>query len=77
MYNYAKELTMLGVANGKRSLLFTRGGLMNYPAIENNTSIIQVMSRADDAKGATYVWDEIKKLYNKNWDSYISNARLN
>ena len=76
MYNYANTLTMLGVANGKRSSLFTLGGLVNYPAIENNNTIVAVMSRANDAKGATYVWNEMKDLYDKNWSTYMSNARL-
>lgn len=76
MYNFANSLTMLGVANGKRSSLFTTGGLMNYPAIENNNTIISVMSRASDYKDADYVWGEMVKLYDKNWSTYMSNARL-
>lgn len=76
MLNYANSLTMLGVAIGKRSSLFTIGGLVNYPVIENNNFIISVMSRGDDPKGATYIWKEMKSLYEKNWDIYLSNARL-
>lgn len=76
MYTFANSLTMLGVANGKRSSLFTTGGLMNYPAIENNNTIISVMSRASDYKDAEYVWGEMIKLYNKDWSAYMSNARL-
>ena len=76
MYNYANSLTMLGVSSGKRSVLFTLGHLVNFPPIENNTFIVSVMSRASDPGNASYVWGEMKKLYEKNWSTYLSNARL-
>ena len=76
MYNYANSLTMLGVANGKRSSLFTVGGLVNYPAIDNNNTIISLMSRPSDYKDAEYVWGKMVELYNKDWQTYMTNARL-
>ena len=75
MYDYANSLTMLGVANGKRSSLFTTGGLMNYPAIGSD-SIIKLISQNDSPKHFVGVWEEIKKLYEKDWSTYLSNARL-
>ena len=77
MYNYANTLTMLGVANGKRSSLFTTGGLMNYPAIENgNNMIVATMSRRDNPLDADGVWAQMTSIYEKNWATYLSNARL-
>lgn len=77
MYNYANTLTMLGVANGKRSSLFTTGGLMNYPAIENgNNMIVATMSRHDNPLDADGVWAQMTSIYEKNWATYLSNARL-
>ena len=75
MYDYANSLTMLGVANGKRSSLFTMGNLMNYPAIGSD-SIIKLISQYDSPMHSGDVWKEIKKLYEKDWSTYLSNARL-
>ncbi|MBQ6922240.1 MAG: extracellular solute-binding protein [Clostridia bacterium] len=74
-YGYSTTMTMLGVANGKRSSLFTRGGLYNYPRLSSN-SIVYLMSRSTEPKSANAVWNEMKTLYNSSWSTYISRAGL-
>ncbi len=82
MYDYSSNLTMLGNALGKRSLLFTTGGLSNYPAINDsekmiiNDSIIKVLTGGYEGVNAKYVWEQVKNLYETRWNTYKSSARL-
>lgn len=74
-YGYSTTMTMLGVANGRRSSLFTKGGLFNYPSL-NGETIVYLISRPTEPKTANYIWGEMKNLYERNWNSYMSRAGL-
>ncbi|MBR2321472.1 MAG: hypothetical protein IKA57_04985, partial [Clostridia bacterium] len=64
--------TMVGMVEGRRSLVFTRGGAFDYAAV----NFVSAMSQQSGAKSADAVWTEITNAFDSNWKTYLSNAGL-
>ena len=72
MYDFSQKYTMVGYVEGRRSLVFTRGGAFDYAAV----NFVSDMSQQSDAKTADTLWTEITDTFKKNWNTYLSNAGL-
>lgn len=73
MAQFAKKYTTVGIVEGRRSLVFTRGGAMEFSSI----NFVSAMSQQTGAKSADTIWSEVTKSFNDNWKTYLSNAGLN
>ena len=72
MCDFAAKYTMVGIVEGRRSLVFTRGGAMEYGAV----NFVSAMSQQEGAKSADTIWGEVTKAFTDNWTTYLSNAGL-
>ena len=72
MSDFAKKYTTVGIVEGRRSLVFTRGGAMEYGAV----NFVSAMSQQEGAKSADTIWGEVTKAFTDNWSTYLSNAGL-
>lgn len=72
MHNFSQKYTTVGMVEGRRSLVFTRGGAFDYAAV----NFVSAMSQQSGAKSADTVWGEITKAFSDNWNTYLSNAGL-
>ena len=72
MYNFANKYKMLGLVEGRRSLVFTRGGAAEYGYVD----FIGGLSQQSNADTADELWEEIEDTFDKNWNTYLSNAGL-
>ena len=72
MSEFAKKYTTVGIVEGRRSLVLTRGGAMEYGGV----NFVSAMSQQEGAKSAETLWGEITDSLTKNWNTYLSNAGL-
>ena len=72
MSDFASKYTTVGIVEGRRSLVFTRGGAMEYGAV----NFVSAMSQQSGAKSADTIWGEITTSLSDNWNTYLSNAGL-
>ena len=72
MYNFSQKYTMIGMVDSRRSLVFTRGGAADYAMV----NFVSAMCQQAGAKSADAVWTEIIQNFDKNWNTYLSNAGL-
>ena len=72
MYDFSQKYTMVGYVEGRRSLVFTRGGAFDYAAV----NFVSAMSQQSGAKSADALWTEITGVFSNNWNTYLSNAGL-
>jgi ABC-type glycerol-3-phosphate transport system substrate-binding protein len=72
MSDFAKKYTMVGKVEGRRSLVFTRGGADEYAMV----NFVSAMSQQEGAQSADQVWDNVTKTLTDNWNTYLSNAGL-
>ena len=72
MYEFSQKYRMVGMVDGRRSLVFTRGGATEYAMV----NFVSAMSQQTGAKTADDVWTEITGTFDKNWNTYLSNAGL-
>jgi len=72
MSDFANKYTTVGIVEGRRSLAFTRGGAMEYGAV----NFVSAMSQQTGAKSADAIWGEVTTSLNDNWNTYLSNAGL-
>ena len=72
MCDFADKYTTVGIVEGRRSLVFTRGGAMEYGAV----NYVSAMSQQTGAKSADTIWGEVTASFTDNWSTYLSNAGL-
>ena len=72
MSDFASKYTTVGIVEGRRSLVFTRGGAMEYGAV----NFVSAMSQLEGAKSADTIWGEVTNALTDNWNTYLSNAGL-
>ncbi len=72
MYDFASKYNMVGLVEGRRSLVFTRGGAAEYGYVD----FVGRMSQASNPDTADEVWDRIMDTFDQNWNTYLSNAGL-
>ena len=72
MYGFASKYNMIGLVEGRRSLVFTRGGAAEYGYVD----FIGSMSQQSGALSADEIWTKVTDTFDKNWNTYLSNAGL-
>ncbi len=72
MAEFAKKYTTVGRVESRRSIMFSQGGLMEYGGV----NFVNAMSQQSGAMSADAVWNSIMGTFDKNWNTYLSNAGL-
>jgi ABC-type glycerol-3-phosphate transport system substrate-binding protein len=72
MYEFSQKYNMIGMVDGRRSLVFTRGGATEYAMV----NFVSAMSQQAGAKTADDIWGEVVGKLSENWNTYLSNAGL-